>query len=264
MKSYRDFTVDLAVQAGELLQQNFQPQGTPATLKADHSFVTEVDLAADQFVSRAIHQAAPDEILLSEENHSQIDTIEPAVWVVDPLDGTTNYSLGLHIWGISIARLVHGNPVLGVLYFPMLRELYVAESGKGAYWNGNLISTRPPDPQKPLSFFSCCSRTFRNYQVRIPYKTRILGSAAYSYCMVARNTALVAFEATPKVWDLAAAWLVVQEAGGMIALQTGGSPFPISPNVNYSERNFPTLAAVSQELFAKSLNQIQVRSTTSK
>ncbi|OGO64921.1 MAG: hypothetical protein A2030_03790, partial [Chloroflexi bacterium RBG_19FT_COMBO_50_10] len=228
-----------------------------ATLKADHSFVTEVDLAADRLIAQAIHQHAPDEILLSEELQTGLASLEPAVWVVDPLDGTTNYSLGLHVWGVSIARLVAGQPELGVLYFPLIEELYVAERGQGAYWNSDPIHVRLPDPQQPWPFFSCCSRTHRRYTITIPYKPRILGSAAYSFCMLARGTAAVAFEASPKVWDLSAAWLLVQEAGGVIAPLKGEDPFPVVPDRDYAKLSFPTLAAASVALLTTSHQQIQ-------
>jgi myo-inositol-1(or 4)-monophosphatase len=256
MNSYRDFAIDLAMQAGNLLKQRFQSSGTPAKLKPDHSFVTEVDLAADQLIAQAIHQQAPDEILLSEEMHTSITSLEPAVWIVDPLDGTTNYSLGLHVWGVSIARLLAGQPELGVLYFPLTNELFVAEKGHGAYCNDSRIGVRQPVSSQPWPFFACCSRTHRRYNISIPYKPRIYGSAAYSFCLLARGAAAVAFEATPKIWDLAAVWLLVQEAGGVFAQLAGETPFPVIPFHDYVKVSYPTLAAASSDLLAASLQQI--------
>ncbi|MBN2147816.1 MAG: hypothetical protein JW726_10525 [Anaerolineales bacterium] len=259
MDSYRDFAIHLARQAGELEKQRFQPAGTPATFKSDRSFVTEVDLAADKLIAQAIHQGAPGEPLLSEELETGLASLQPAVWIVDPLDGTTNYSLGLHVWGVSIARLVEGQPVLGVLYFPLLDELYVAERGRGAWWNGTPMHVRLPVSDQPWPFFACCSRTHRRYHVSIPYKPRIFGSAAYSFCLLARGAAGVAFEATPKVWDLAAAWLLVQEAGGVITTLKGEQPFPVTAGRDYAKTSYPTLAAASSELLATSRTQIQPR-----
>jgi myo-inositol-1(or 4)-monophosphatase len=260
MISYRNFAVDLATQAGTLLKERFQPTGTPATLKSDHSFVTEADLAADRLITQAIHQYAPAELILSEEMHTGIDSIEPAVWIVDPLDGTTNYSLGMQVWGVSIARLVAGEPVLGVLYFPLTGEIYVAEKGLGAFCNDRRIHVQGPDPSRPWPFFACCSRTHRRYSVDIPYKPRIYGSAAYSFCMLARGAACVTFEATPKVWDLAAVWLLVGEAGGSLARLKGETPFPLSPYRDYAKVSYPTLAAASNALLEVSLGQITAKS----
>ena len=105
----------------------------------------------------------------------------------------------------------------------------------------------------------CCSRTYRSYDVGIRYKTRILGSAAYSFCTVARSMALIAFEARPKIWDLAAAWLVVQEAGGYISAYDDRSPFPLIPGTDYSQVDYPTLAATSPALMQKGKTQIQLK-----
>jgi myo-inositol-1(or 4)-monophosphatase len=260
MTSTRDFAINLSIQVGDLLKQRFQPGGTPATLKPDRSFVTEVDLAADQMITQAIHQHAPNEILLSEEMRTNLDSLEPALWIVDPLDGTTNYALGLHVWGVSIARLLAGQPVLGVLYFPLTHELFVAEQGLGAYCNDKPIHVRLPDSQQPWPFFACCSRTYKRYNVTIPYKPRIYGSAAYSFCLLARGVATVAFEATPKIWDLAAVWLLVKEAGGAFTQLTGDQPFPVTPGHDYAKISFPTLAAASSDLLMTSLLQIQPKS----
>lgn len=259
MDSYREFAVDLAKQAGNLLKQYFQPTGTHATLKPDRSWVTEVDVASDRLIAQAIQSYAPDEVLLSEELSTSLQSLEPAAWIIDPLDGTTNFSVGLNVWGVSIARLVNGLPVLGVVYFPLLNELYLAELDKGAYWNGKPIHVRLPHPEQPWPFFACCSRTFRRYNISIPYKPRILGSAAYSLCLLARGTATVAFEASPKIWDLAAVWLIVREAGGIISSLKDEQPFPIKALRDYAKISYPTLAAASMEMFTTSELQIQAK-----
>ena len=253
------FIAQLATQAGSLLAERFHLSGTHADLKADRSFVTESDLASDRLIGAAIRQAFPQDHILSEEKDTSSAAGAPAVWVIDPLDGTTNYAVGMHVWGVSIARLEQGIPTLAALYFPLLDELYTAQRGAGAWLNGAPIHTRPPDETQPLSFFVCCSRTHRRYKVSIPYKARILGSSAYSYCMLARGAALIAFEATPKVWDLAGGWLVVQEAGGVIETLFAPPPFPLSPETDYARSSFPTLAAATPDLLAQSRQQIQPR-----
>jgi myo-inositol-1(or 4)-monophosphatase len=86
--------------------------------------------------------------------------------------------------------------------------------------------------------------------VDIPYKTRILGCAAYTLCAVARNIAIVGFEATPRIWDIAGAWLVLQEAGGQVATLDGSLPLPLRPGLDYASQSFPTLAAADTERLA--------------
>jgi myo-inositol-1(or 4)-monophosphatase len=130
----------------------------------------------------------------------------------------------------------------------MLDELYTAQRGQGAWLNGVPIQPRPAEPDQPFGFFSCCSRTHRRYEISIPYKPRILGSAAYSFCLLARGVALIALEVMPKIWDIAGAWLLVQEAGGVIQPLEGESPFPLQVGIDYSRANFPTLGAATPQL----------------
>ncbi len=254
------FAVQLALQAGNLLRTFFNPAGVQATAKPDRTVVTEADLAADKMITAAIHEHYPTDEIISEETAHSLHNEHASIWVIDPLDGTTNFSLGLSIWGVSIARISNGYPDLGALYFPMINELYAARKGLGASLNNKPISVRAPDLAQPMSFFACCSRTFRYYDVSNPYKSRILGSCSYSYCMVGRGTALLGFDATPKIWDLAAVWLLVEEAGGKIAAFEGLPPFPISAQDDYSILNYPTLAAATPEVFAMGQKKIQRRS----
>lgn len=261
METPLTFSIELARQAGQLLLEYFSRNDLQASLKSDRTVITEADLASDRLISSAIRQSFPADALLSEEeqSHTLADagSPSPAVWIIDPLDGTTNFSLGLPIWGVLIARLVGGWPELSVQYFPFTTELYVAQRGQGASFNGRPLKVHPPSVERPVSFFSCCSRTFRRYQVSIPYKARILGSAAYSLCSVARSSALISFEATAKIWDIAAAWLFVREAGGEMDTLDGSQPFPLQSGLDYAGQSYPTLAAATTELLAKAKTQIQ-------
>ena len=174
-----EFTTQLAQETGEILMSFYQRSGIQSQLKSDHTIVTEADHKADQYLRCQISQAYPEDGILSEEACTIFPANKTAVWIIDPLDGTTNFSLGFHYWGISIARVENGYPEIGVLYFPLLDELFTAVKGKGAYLNGDRLEVKPPNPSQFTSFFSCCSRTIRQYDIDLKYKTRILGSAAY-------------------------------------------------------------------------------------
>ena len=251
------FAVKLALKAGNLLRGYYNPAGFEAMTKPDQTVVTEADLAADRLITQAITEYSPHDNIISEESTHQIKDPASPTWIIDPLDGTTNFSLGLAIWGVSIGYVVNGLPELGALYFPIVNELYSARRGRGAFMNNEPITVRAPDPTQPMSFFACCSRTFRYYDVSIPYKPRILGSCAYSYCMVARGSALLGFDATPKLWDLAAIWILVEEAGGKIAALEESDAFPISSPDKYRAKTYPTLAAATPELFDIGKKKIQ-------
>ena len=252
-----DYAINLALQTGELLQNYYSPTGIHSTAKADNTVVTQADLAADSFISRQIKQQFPGDGILSEESSHFLKDPKLTTWVIDPLDGTTNFSLGLAIWGVSIARMVNGFPELGVIYFPRLNELYSAKRGEGAHLNGEPTIVRTPDPTQPNSFFACCSRSFRTFNISIPYKPRILGSSTYTISMVARGLALLALDATPKIWDLAAAWLIVEESGGMMSVYDGPQPFPLSLDLDYSTMSYTVLSAATPNLLQMAHRMIQ-------
>lgn len=266
MSASLDFAVNLARQTGLVLLDYFQRETIRTNIKADRSIVTEADIFADGLIAHSIHDEYPEDLIISEELQPAFNgkpaadgSYPHATWIIDPLDGTTNFSLGLPFWGVSIARLVNGSVDMGVVYFPKIDELYTASRGAGAFLNERPIHTQEPDPKRPTTFFTCCSRAYRRYQIDIPFKARILGSAAYSFCSVAHGVAAVAFEATPKIWDIAAAWILVKEAGGVIETLDRRPVFPVQAGIEYARQSFPTLAAASPALLEKSRLQIQPR-----
>ncbi len=266
METPLEFAQQLVHKAGELLLEYYHSNTLTPTLKKDRTVVTQADLAVDHLLASAIQEQFPQDHLISEELQPQYSLSEhqpggQAVWVIDPLDGTTNFSLGLHFWGILLARLVNGWPDMAVMYFPLVDELYSAQRGQGATFNNCPLHIEPPGYRSPLSFFACCSRTHKRYQVDLPYKTRILGSAAYTLCTVARSMAIIGFESTSKIWDIAAPWLLVKEAGGVIETLDASQPFPLQPGIDYSQKSYPILAAATPELAQRAHNKIRYRGT---
>jgi myo-inositol-1(or 4)-monophosphatase len=259
MDNAYQFAVDIAQQIGDFLLESFNLFGTKAELKADRSLVTEIDLAADRMFAESLHSKFPDDDIISEELRPVSSDKIRTSWIIDPLDGTTNFSLGLPFWGVSIARLVDGIPDIAALYFPPVREFYTAQAGQGAFLNDQPIQVRPLEKDRPAAFFACCSRSYRRYQIDIRFKPRILGSAAYNLCAVARGLAVLGFEATAKVWDLAGGWLVIKEAGGLCLPLDGLSPFPIRPNTDFRAIEFPTVSAATPDLVELARRQIRPR-----
>lgn len=255
-----DFVNSLAKETGDKLVQIAVNTSLNLSFKADQSIVTEADRTADKFIHDAIQKNFPGEPVLSEELQpvlpSNLNLAENYTWIIDPLDGTTNFSLRLPYWGVSIACLQNGYPFIGAIYFPLLDELFSAQEGFGAFLNGKLIRSDDARLYQQISVFSCCSRTYNQYKVTVPYKTRIFGSTCYSLCSIAKGISILGFEATPKIWDIAAGWLVVTEAGKEIEILNNDSPFPVKANVDYTAINFPTIAAASQKILARGKDQI--------
>jgi len=260
MSKTLETAVQIAKHTGSLLLEYFRSANLRSSFKTDQSVITNADYAADEFIQAALQHEFPDDLIMSEERKTRLTQKElrdhRSTWIIDPLDGTTNFSLGLHIWGVLLIQFVNGFPERAALHFPILQETYWAEKGKGAFMNDEPIHVQPPRKDYPLPFFACCSRTFRMHDIKVPYKPRILGSAAYSMCCVARGVAVLGFDATPKIWDIAGAWLLVQEAGGVIETIDSLDPFPLQADLDYAQTNLKTLAATTDKSFLKAQQQI--------
>jgi myo-inositol-1(or 4)-monophosphatase len=250
------FAAHLAQETGQLLLRYYQSPHTHSTLKPDRTVLTEADLAADSHITMTLRAQFPEEHILSEEGDTTYTG--GTTWVIDPLDGTSNFALGVHYWGVSIARIVAGWPALAALYFPVIGELYTARRGEGAHLNGTPLRTNSAPHPRPVAFFTCDSRVYRRYQVDIAYKARILGSAAYNFCALARGVSTLGFETTPRIWDIAASWLVLKEAGGALAAYAD-EPFPLQPGTNYKALPFPLLGAENEESLAQARKRITIK-----
>jgi myo-inositol-1(or 4)-monophosphatase len=241
---FLEFAAELASECGQIAAETFGLHS--ARRKSDGTLVTKTDEQIDRIISTRIGDAYADHAILSEEQATLYDPAYEFTWVVDPVDGTTNFTHGMPIWGVSIALLHCGRPVVGVLDFPLLHEQYRAALGRGAERSGERITTseivEPDDEQLIMK----CTRTDRLYRLQTPLKSRIMGSAAYHLCKVADGTALAGIETTPKVWDLAAAYLIVTEAGGTVIASDGDTIFPLPPERrDYGARSFTTLSAAN-------------------
>jgi len=246
------FAKRAAVETGKILLDLFHNGNRQGQLKADQTLVTKADRDADRLLQDLIGKEFPGDGILSEEGSTVFPENEH-VWVLDPLDGTVNFSLGLHYWGVSIAHLEHGVPQTAAVYFPVVDELYTASSGEGAELNGKQILVSNPPVDSPYSVFVHCSRMHKLYQVTLPFKTRSLGAAAYHLCLITKGTALLAFESTPKIWDFAASWLIIKEAGGVIRTTGDLQPFPARIGIKYNDQAYSILAAASEEVMDKAV-----------
>lgn len=225
-------------------------------VKPDGSLITACDRWSDAELVAGLADLFPGEGVLSEEGRQQVPASE-AYWVVDPLDGTTNFAAGIPYWAISIARYQQGRPVLAILDVPPLRQRIVAIRGQGAWRNGKALPH--PASQKRLKGTSCaslCSRSIRVLQAlperRFPGKIRLLGVASLNLVSVALGQTVAALEATPKIWDLAAAWLVLHElACPLVWLKQ--TPQGLEPGSDLSQTDFPVLVARNQETLERFL-----------
>ncbi len=250
-------------QVGErLLQEYGQVQ---ATAKDDGSLVTRCDRWADQQLRDAIATTFPTHGLLTEEG-THLFPEQDWCWIVDPIDGTTNFTRGIPVWAISLGLLYRGIPVFGYVYLPPLNQTFhgfwnAPDHENGAFLNDAPITTRADAPA-PNQFFSLCARSTAVMQQPFPCKIRMLGSAAYNVLTVAAGMTLGAVEATPKIWDIAAVWPIVQAAGGTWHSLESEPIFPLQVGISYGERPYPTLVVSQAQWLPEFLPLVQCVSST--
>ncbi len=249
LQEYLDFAVELAIEAGARSSGHFRQ--IEARRKDDGTLVTVADEEADRFISESIGRRYPDHAVLSEEQNTVYDPAVDFTWVVDPIDGTTNFARGMIIWGVSIGLLYRGHPLVGVLHMPLLAETYTAAVGMGAHRNGMAIHSATETEPGDQHLLMQCTRTARRLQPQTPLKSRMLGSAAYHLVKVAEGSALAGLESTPKVWDLAAGAVILAEAGAQLALMDGGDVFPLPPEKrDFGKQAFPVMTAANSAMRA--------------
>ncbi|NET07112.1 MAG: inositol monophosphatase [Symploca sp. SIO2B6] len=226
-----------------------------ASQKADGSLVTKADKWADAQITSAIRSHFPSHGILSEEAEHKFPNTDWC-WIIDPLDGTTNFTRGIPIWGISLGLLYQGTPVFGYVHFPPIGQsfhgFWAQESGvtgseQGAFLNGRPIHSSKEAPSNN-HFFNLCSRSTSVMHKPFPCKIRMLGVASYNFLSVAIGAVLGGVEATPKIWDIAGAWVIVQAAGGVWIPLVSESIFPLQVGQDYGAKPFPTLVASNSEL----------------
>ncbi|MDX2271849.1 MAG: inositol monophosphatase family protein [Cyanobacteriota bacterium] len=240
---------------------------TPAEEKSDGSLVTRSDQWADQQLAQAIATTFPEHGFLSEESNHIFPNTDWC-WIVDPIDGTTNFARGIPIWGISLGLCYQGTPVFGYVHLPPIAQSFYgfwragftsplfAEQPQGAFLNQQPIQPSAADPGAN-QLFNFCSRSTHLITPTFPCKARMLGGAAYNMLSVAAGTFLGAIERSPKIWDIAAVWVMVQAAGAVwIPLdpqghwpEEQGIPlFPLISQQDYGRQGYPTLILSRPEL----------------
>jgi len=209
------FAQTITAQVGNQLLTEFGQ--VQAAEKADGSLVTQSDRWADEELRQAIAAAFPSHGVLSEEAEHVFPDADWC-WVIDPLDGTTNFAHGIPIWGISLGLLYQGTPVFGYVHLPPLAQSFHGFWSAPSQPNGAFLNLKPISASTTRldsnCFFSLCSRSVSALQQPFPCKIRMLGAASYNFLTVATGATLGGVEATPKIWDIAAAWPIVQAAGG--------------------------------------------------
>jgi myo-inositol-1(or 4)-monophosphatase len=215
--------------------------------KFDGTPVTTTDLLVDERLADAIHADFAGHDILSEEGTTTWSGNE-WTWIVDPIDGTSNFAAGLPYWAVSVALAHRGQPIYGCVAAPALGERFIGRRGQGAYLVDGDGTRTPLKVRATVDFRNGRSRHVpiavtagtirRSTGTSIRLNPRIMGAWALDLALVAAGRLVGSYATVPKVWDLAAGALLVEEAGG--ATRTLGTPLlPLRRDVDYATTSAP-------------------------
>jgi myo-inositol-1(or 4)-monophosphatase len=229
-----ELAVRLARAAGGVQRDRYETEIEIGTKSAPIDLVTEVDRACEALIVDALERERPDDAVLAEEGGGRDRDDAAWRWIVDPLDGTTNYAHGYPRFCVSLGVEREGERHVGVVYDPLLDELYTAARGRGAHLNGRRLQV---SPETSLSralvatgfAYDVQSSRIDNLDhfaafIKHARAVRRGGSAALDLCCVAAGRLDGYWELKLHPWDVAAGFLIVEEAGGRVSDFSGGPP----------------------------------------
>ncbi|WP_108722250.1 inositol monophosphatase family protein [Gorillibacterium timonense] len=243
-KSFTAVAINTAAKAGEWIKSKLGAYTSLNQKTSPGDLVTEIDKGSEKLIKNLIMTHFPEHSFLGEEgvepgplaSAQALENVKDAdyLWIVDPIDGTTNFVHGFPFFSVSIALAFKGEVIVGVVYDPSRDELFVAEKGKGAYLRGKPIHVSP-EPVLAESLFAtgfpidpvtALPTNMRGLTAVLPKVRNIRngGSAALHLAYVAAGRLSGFWEINLNAWDLAAGSLLVQEAGGKVT-DTAGQPY---------------------------------------
>jgi myo-inositol-1(or 4)-monophosphatase len=221
----KTLVIKAAFEAGKLLMETFE-SGIRVEFKGKYDLVTEADRQAEALIIELIRERYPDHDFLAEEGEYK-ETGSDCRWIIDPLDGTTNYAHGFPWFAVSIALEVKGRLELGVVYNPYVGDFYVAERGCGAFLNDRRLQVSSIDTLERSLLATGfaydhkkCKANNYDYFTRFQKEAQACrrpGAASLDLASVAAGRFDGFWELKLKPWDLAAGILLIEEAGGLVS-----------------------------------------------
>ncbi|KKU27511.1 MAG: hypothetical protein UX80_C0023G0006 [Candidatus Amesbacteria bacterium GW2011_GWA2_47_11b] len=224
---YLEVAINAVKKAGEIIE-HYRLSGKDMILKADGSPVTIADNEAEEIIISDIKQSFPDHRFLGEETGGSVKEGMFPLWIIDPIDGTKNYLRGIPLYATQIALMKEEGLVLGVSYAPFLGELMYAERGHGAFLNGKKVAVSTVG-QMAEAYMSYGGISHFDHIGRIPSLLGLERATRghrgwgdfWAYHLLAQGKVDIVVEARIKIWDVAAAKVIVEEAGGKMTDLTG-------------------------------------------
>lgn len=247
----RDILQEALHKGGQVLLDHLGKTTRATRKESISSVVTQADLASEEAILELLLESPEAYNVISEEvgyvhRHSEY------TWVVDPLDGTSNFAAGLPWFGVIIALFHHNTPVLGGMYLPVDRKLYLAEAGGGATCDGEAIcvttsnrlseqlvsysfdfSDIPGKTEKEMSILEKLSKKVRNIRST---------NSLVDFCYVADGRLGAALNQTTKIWDIGVPWLLIREGGGTVT-DIAGNEIKFDLSDRAADQNYTILAS---------------------
>ena len=255
-------------ESGKLLLNYFNKPIAARQKESQSSIVTDADLESEKLIVGMIRSAFPSHNILSEEC-GFIDNRSEYTWIIDPLDGTSNFAAGIPWFGVLITLFRENLPVMAGAYLPVQEDLYHAERGKGAFKNGNPFSI-PADMELKDSLFAFCvdytedqdflNRGLETYKSIVRQSRNIRSTnSLVDFLYVAEGKFGGVMNLFTKVWDISGLGLIISEAGGIMK-NVNGNDIHFSISKDIIGENFPVVAGnkkiVEQILTINSLREI--------
>jgi len=230
-----------AAREGVRVIKEFKKDGFEVRQKGFHDLITDADIAAEKAILTVIAKAFPEDDILAEESACHDSLTDNRTWIIDPIDGTTNFAHDFPVYCVSVALWENQQPKVGVVIEVSRDEEFSAVAGEGAWLNGKAIrvsSTETPRdgfvgtgfPYDDLSLVDSYLGLFKILMKELQ-GIRRPGSAAFDLCCVACGRFDGFYEYSLHIWDLAAAALIIKEAGGVITDWNGGDGWPFGQRI---------------------------------
>jgi len=225
---------------------------TKTSLKNDNELITEADAICQQLIISRIKETYPDHGFIAEEGDGGKMLFQPPRagqpiwWVIDPIDGTTNYAHGLLSFTVSIAVVYKGRPIVGVIFEPATESMFTAAKDTDAQLNASRITVSSEQINQNAGFGIDSHLTDELAgpvnKIMRQTKFRNLGSAALQLAYVAKGSLIGSIETAVRLWDIAAGVIITENAGGIVTNLAGEKIFPVEPE-KYTGRTYCVLAA---------------------
>jgi myo-inositol-1(or 4)-monophosphatase len=261
LKNMKDCIQHALKMAGEILMSYFGKISEYTVKESQSSIVTKADIESEKKIIEIILEKFPDHNTLGEETGFQNRNSE-FTWVIDPLDGTSNFAAGIPWFGVIICVLKNDIPFMAGCFLPLQNEIYFAEKGRGAFRNGEKINVSNETELKnilaaySLDYSDEPGKTEREAKLIQQVVSRIRNlrstNCIIDFCYTADGKLGACMNQTTKIWDIAAPGLIIEEAGGIVTDMQGNN-YDFSLNETNFDRNF-TIVGSNKILHSELIN----------